>query len=167
MKASATILLTLILLFLHIDAHAQQCGSGYYNAVVTNPGEQPSVINCVSIPGYGQPQSPLPLQWQSRWGAIATDANKSVVGSAIGKITSNQAQNGALDDCRAKGGTQCEVQLPFQNGCASLIVSDTIFFVSARDTKENAEREGVVSCQRKAMNCRAYFTTCSPPVRVQ
>lgn len=140
------------------------------------PGQIPysgtNINSCAPIPGYNQQQSSQtitarPPEWESRWGAIVTDAEKGVIGSATGRKRKSEAKNAAIADCEAHGGTRCSVQMEYKNGCASLIVGDDIFHVTADATKEDAERVGIESCSGKTTNCRAFFTACSPPVQIR
>lgn len=149
--------------------HAQ-CGDGYYNDVVTNPGQQASVINCVPISGYQQqvpqaPQQPQP-KWQNRWGAIVTDATHGVIGSAANLTTEGAAKQSAMTDCKRKGGTNCLMQGTFFNGCGTLIAGDKTFNVSWGATESIAAQEGLKACGTDDTNCSVYFKTCSPAVRI-
>jgi hypothetical protein len=150
--------------------HAQECGAGYYNAVVTNPGQQASVINCVPIPGYQQQQQepqPAQLQWESRWGAIATDAARGVIGSAANMTSKDLAGQFAMTDCKNNGGTNCLMQGTFFNGCGTLIAGDKTFNVSWGATESIASQVGLKTCNADDTNCSVYFKTCSPAVRVR
>jgi hypothetical protein len=168
MRASVLITLLLGSLISQNQAVAEggTCPNGYY------PINGGGVSGCAPIPGYNQqrqsrsPGLPAP-RWEDRWGAIVTDANKGVVGSATGKRSRSEAKRAAIADCESREGRNCTVQMVYENGCASLIVGDDIFHVTADATKEDAERVGIESCSGKTTNCRAFFTACSPPVRIR
>lgn len=120
MKPFVLISLLLGSLILHSLAHADgNCPPGYY------PIGGQDVQGCAPLPGYDQ-QSPqartAPPQWESRWGAIATDDDKGVIGSAANMQEKEQAEQTALNDCKAKGGTECELAKWYSNGCVAMII---------------------------------------------
>jgi hypothetical protein len=167
MKPLALMSLLLSLLIFHVFAHADgNCPQGYYSI-----GGQ-DVQGCAPIPGYGQQQpsrdtAAPPPQWESRWGAIATDAPKGVIGSSSGAQTENNAETEAISDCRSKGGANCTLKATYSNGCGVLLVSDQAFNVNWGPTEAVAIQNGMEVCKKGGNGCRVYFTSCSPAVRIQ
>lgn len=166
MKSIVLTCLLLAMVSFSSHTHAQVAGCA--------PGDILSTAGGVStcLPGSApppEPEAPQPVQpkWESRWGAIATDANKGVIGSSIGMSNESLAKSAAMDDCHKKGGIDCVLQMPFSNGCAALIVGDTVFNVIADKTSELAAQVGIKQCSKDSTNCRVYFMTCSPAVRVR
>ena len=126
-------------------------------------------MGCAPIPGYGQQQqerhvtdAPSP-KWESRWGAIATDEPKGVVGSSSGLLSSSKAENVAIDDCRSKGGSNCKLQLSYSNGCGALLVGDKTFNLNWGSTEEIAIQKAMTVCKASDTGCHVYFTSCSMP----
>lgn len=158
--ASIAIFLGLILMCTHARAQVAGCA----------PGDIPMTAGGVStcLPGNAQPeqpQAPAP-KWETRWGAIATDADKGVIGSVSGASSKADAKRAAMDDCRTKGGDHCLLQMPFSNGCAAVVVGDSVFNVAADETVDRASQAGIQQCGKSSKNCHVYFSLCSPPVRV-
>lgn len=143
-----------------------QCPPGMY-AFQFAPN-QPS--SCAPIPGKGNqkaPQSPAP-QWESRWGAIATDGKQWAMGVAVDKQSKLEASQAAMADCQSKGGANCKVDVAFGNQCAAVVAGDSGYNVSPALTVDEAVAIGVRTCTETGdKNCRTYYTTCSLPVRVR
>lgn len=163
------ILITLLLgsLIFHLSAHAENgCPPGmipYSGTAISSCGPTP--------PGYYQqnpPQAPAPPppQWESRWGAIATDAPKGVIGSSSGVLTEDDAGTRAIADCKSKGGSTCTLKATYSNGCGVLLVSDKAFNVNWGPSESIAIQKGMEVCKTGGTGCRVYFTSCSPAVRV-
>jgi len=128
--------------------------------------------SCAPIPGYAQQQTQVPVlpapRWASRWGAIATDASKGVVGSSAGISESvASAERAALNDCKNKGGDQCKIKVSYVNACGAMSVGDKTFNVNWGLTEEEAIDKSMATCRKDDANCITYFTTCSPPERLR
>lgn len=147
-------------------AHAEgNCPPGQYP--VGGQGWQ----GCNPIPGYGNqqkaPQRPAEI-WQDRYGAIAGDIQKGVLGSATDLRSERAATDAAIADCRSNGGTNCRVELPFRNGCAAVLSSATSHNTSAGATLNEAIATGMKTCSTAGeRSCKAVYTACSLPVRIQ
>lgn len=169
MKASHCLLFGLLLLRGNVVHAEGGCPHGMLPASGTN------INSCVPIPpGYynnqqqAQPQSLPPSQWSRRWGAIATDEPKGILGEASGMASRDDAQRAAVADCRTKGGSPCKFEIAFDNECAALVGSDTGYVVTADTTTDKAIAVGMKTCTSAGyLNCDAYYTTCSMPVRIQ
>ena len=152
-------------------AHAEgSCPPGMYP---NNPGSTNGVNGCNPIPGYGkegQQQEPSPPTsvWEDRWGAMATDEPRGVLGAATGYSNEQAAQRAALSDCKAKGGMNCTLTNSYRNGCTALTVSDSKFYYGADATTDVVASMGMRACTEAGnKNCHTYYTACSPPVRIQ
>ncbi|WP_194270564.1 DUF4189 domain-containing protein [Glaciimonas soli] len=115
-----------------------------------------------------QQQQPTP-QWQSRWGAIATDVSpgRGIIGASKDTLSASAAEQSAMSDCAAKGGANCTLQITFSNGCGTLIAGHKTFNVSSGATEAIAVQKGIGVCSKSDTGCSLYFKTCSPAVRVQ
>lgn len=165
MKPRILLALLLGLSSLNLTAHAEggTCPNGYY------PVNSPGMMSCAPIPGYNQqqaaPQPPQP-QWESRWGAISTDASRGVVGATSGMPSRQAAEQAVIADCRAKGGTECKLQVSYANGCGAMVVGDKAFTVEWGTTQDDAAQKSLRMCSTATTNCRVYYSTCSPPARI-
>lgn len=52
-----------------------------------------------------------PLKWQSRLGAIATDAPHGIISPVKDQLNRSDTERAAIADCKAKGGVDCELQI--------------------------------------------------------
>lgn len=158
---------------LSLGAHAEgNCPPGSY------PIGGSATAGCAPIPGYGngtasgagnqQSQTPPAAIWEDRWGAMATDEPRGVLGAVTGFSNEQAAQRAALSDCKAKGGINCSLANSYRNGCTALTVSDSSFYYGADTTKEIVASDGMRACTEAGKkNCRTYYTACSPPVRIR
>jgi hypothetical protein len=156
------------LLCLSVVVHAEgNCPQGYYPIGASG---QPGPQGCAPIPDYnqnqGQPQA-SPIQWRSTWGAIATDTAAGSLGSATGKVSADEAEEAALADCRAKGGNNCKLQISYRNGCGAVVVGGDDLEINSAATLDEAIQKGMDLCNSVSKDCHVYFTTCSPPERIQ
>jgi hypothetical protein len=171
MKACCWLLFGLF--WLATDAcHAEgNCPPGYYP--IGAPQGQAGPQGCAPIPGYGSnpqqenTQSPPPPQWASRWGAVATDAAKGILGAAANATGKEEAQQTAIADCQANGGTQCILQNTYGNACVAVITGDKVFNVGSSTDLNDAIQSGITQCSSADTNCHVYYSACSLPVQIQ
>lgn len=128
-----------------------------------------STNSCGPIPpGYYGDQEDRPrARWAKRWGAIAADPAAPSLGFSTGHGSKRSAEKAALSDCRAKGGTQCLVDLSYYNQCAALVVGDKRFNAAHAATVEAAIDLGTRTCEEASAGCRVFYTNCSYAERVQ
>ncbi|MGN6226799.1 MAG: DUF4189 domain-containing protein [Dyella sp.] len=135
------------------------------------PASGTDINSCVPIPpGYynspnvQKPALPPPPRWARRWGAIATDSIKGVLGAVTGLSTREDAERAALADCRAKGGNPCRPEIAYDNECAVLVVGDNGYNASADTTLGKAIEFGMHNCKESGnTNCHIYYSGCSLP----
>jgi hypothetical protein len=164
-----------LLMLLGGVVHAEgNCPPGYYP--IGAPPGQGGPQGCAPIPGDNnnqqqaqpQPPQPPPPQWASQWGAIATDKVKGILGAVTGLSSKSEAQQAAMANCQAKGGSPCKFEIAYDNECAVLVVGDNGYNVSADVTLDKAVQFGMKICtDAKNTNCHVYYSACSLPVRVQ
>lgn len=174
MRAFILIALSLCLLMAgeYCQAQAYPCGGPGPGEVVV--GQTQGGQGVASVPlcqrvdqrSAQSPQAPAP-KWESRWGAIATDGDKGVIGSSSGSASRAVAEHTAMTDCQSKGGAPCKLQVSYANGCGALVVGDKAFDADWGSTKEEAIGKATKVCSAESANCHAYFTTCSLPDRVR
>lgn len=110
---------------------------------------------------------PLPAEWASRWGAIATYAPTGVLGTSNGVSSRDIAENLAIADCRNKGGLTCKIEVTYDNKCAAVIVGDEGYVVTSRAYESDAIGAGISVCGGETNHCHALYTACSRPVRIR
>lgn len=171
MKTMMLMGLLLILLATTSPALAEggTCPNGYY------PIGGQGTSGCAPIPGYNQqrqqplaPQIPSP-QWQSRFGAIATDAPHGVLGTATGKGSQFEAELEAMKNCEKNGGTQCQRAYWYSNSCVAITVDDQGgLLIRGRPTMDQAIQASMDACKKDgSTGCTAYYQDCSPAVQAQ
>ena len=139
------------------------------------PGQVPysgtSVSSCGPIPGYNQQkslsESAIQPRWESRWGAIATDGARGVLGATSNMPNKPGAQEGAMKDCKARGGEQCEIDVSYDNRCVAMSVGDAGYSIKTGRTLDEAVKNTTKACNAVDKNCHVYYTNCSPAVRIQ
>jgi hypothetical protein len=133
------------------------------------------VAACGPDPSYNQEppsQAPQSTQstpvWQSRWGAIATDAPHGALGVTTHMPNQQTAEIGALADCHAKGGSNCQIQVSYSNSCAALAVSDVSGGTASRISSTQAEEAAMKVCKDGGgTNCHVYYSACSAPAQIR
>lgn len=146
-------------------AHAQQEG------VDCMPIQGQGWTGCVPI-GNGaqrpvQPQSP-PLHWISQWGALATDEPKGILGATTGRASMVEARQAALDDCSARGGSPCKLEIAYDNACVALVAGTKDYSIDTAATPDAAQRLAMKICSADGdPACHVYYSACSLPRPVQ
>jgi len=160
-----------LLMFSAGVVHADgECPPGMF---ATNPAGTQGPVSCAPIPGYdqqqGQQQTPQPPpQWASRWGAIATDEPKGVLGAVTGLSSKSEAQQAALADCHAKGGAPCKLEIAYDNECAALVVGKKDYSINTGATASAANQLAMKTCSADGdPSCHVYYSACSLPARTQ
>ncbi|AWG27518.1 DUF4189 domain-containing protein [Burkholderia cenocepacia] len=139
-------------------AHAQvACPPGWIPYSASSCGPDPD--------GQGQAASPPQRQisWISRWGAISTDGKAGALGTSTDLDSQQQAERAALSQCKAKGGTQCEIDLSYANGCAVMLVGDNTHNSNMGQTIDDATAKAMKVCTANDKNCRVFYSGCSLP----
>jgi hypothetical protein len=139
------------------------CPSGYVPSGV-GPG---GVQGCAPMSsGQGGTAAPS-IEWADRWGAIASDFGAGSIGMAKGLASQSKAKNAAIEDCEAKGGHTCKIEIAYRNQCAALVVGDNIHNTNAGLTENEAAQKGITMCSASDQNCHVYYSACSLPERVR
>ena len=68
-----------------------------------------------------------------------------------------------MQDCKAKGGTQCVLDVAYDNSCAAMVVGDNGYSIRTGSTKEEAVDFATKACSAANQNCHAYYTNCAQP----
>lgn len=131
------------------------------------PGQIPysgtSLSSCGPIPSTPSRQP----EWESRWGAIATDL-KGTFGIATGLTSERRAKKEALADCRGRGATSCTADFTFRDQCAAVVNSTTRTFSQSAATEAEAIQIGQSRCAASASGkCWVFYSGCSLPVKAR
>lgn len=159
-------------LFLTVGYAEQGCADGFVPNPV--PSGTPGQNQCVPMPGQnrgGNSPSAPEVRWAKRWGAFALDSKGGQLGVASGEASKRKAQNAAVDHCRQKGGSNCQVGLAFYNQCGAVAWGEggggIVSFGSAA-TRDDAEAEATKRCSHKTSgSCEIIKYECSFAERVQ
>lgn len=160
-----------LLIFLASPLHAEgNCPPGYYS--IGASAGQGGPQGCAPIPGYNNQQQvqsqQAPPQWVRQWGAIATDGIRGSLGTATGMGSRALAEQTAMSDCQAKGGSKCEVDVAYDNECAAMVVGSNGYNVNADITLDAATQLAMQICLKGGdKNCHVYYSACSFPVQIQ
>ena len=148
----------------------QGCAPGFS----LNPNSTPGGPMCTPIPGYGTTNNPSQSQplvpeprWATRWGAIAIDDTNSGVGTAVGMRSKRKAEKAAMQECQAKGGDGCRIDLAYFNQCGVIAWGDTHYVTAGSATISEASELALNDCEKTSSNCRIYYADCSYAERVQ
>lgn len=107
---------------------------------------------------YDQPQG----HWQDQWGSLAISSD-GTTGWAFSQSSERIAQESAIENCISKGGTQCEVNLTYQNACIAVVNGDNGGYASSDATNQKAIKRAMKSCKKAGQkHCELLRTECSP-----
>lgn len=144
------------------------------------PGQYPvggqGVQGCAPIPSSGPaiPASRPTGKWETRWGAIAQDADplpggSMPVGVAESEKSKRDAVSVSLEQCQRAGGRKCKVLLDYYNQCAALV--GTVYSQSRRGitytfsapTIEQARSKALEGCEARSSgsSCTVIYSACS------
>lgn len=143
------------------NGHAQvACPTGWIPYSATSCGPAPSAQEA---PVQRAPT----VSWESRWGAIAVDGPKGILGTASNVLSEKQAKSTALSECKAKGGVDCILQVSYSNSCGVMVVGDKGYNTNAAPTLKEATAKGMSMCGQSDTNCQVYYSDCSLPKRIR
>jgi len=137
------------------------CPDGEY------PQQGPGWRTCVPIPGASNETQTRPaFRWKSNWGAIAADKATASLGTTTTASSEDDAEQAAIKDCKARGGSRCEILITVQNACMAMVVGATRLNAKVGSTKSEAEGRGMALCNQQDTNCAVYYSACSVPERL-
>ncbi|QDH71347.1 DUF4189 domain-containing protein [Marilutibacter alkalisoli] len=113
-----------------------------------------------------QQQSPQPTGWwETTWGALAPSPVGGVLGVAVGASSKEEAEQLALEDCKAKGGGGCEVEFAYHNQCGAMVLGQANYHIVGAGSVSKASEFGIKLCEdRGDSNCSVYYSACTEPV---
>lgn len=99
------------------------------------------------------------------YGAIAYGAKSTAYGTSSDQATQQEAERGALADCR-QNGDDCQLVASFSNGCAAVaaIESKAVYSTGNGDTEQAAEDAALKTCERThGRGCEIAVWNCAIP----
>lgn len=156
--------LTILAVLAASSSQAQEApvNSPAYHAV-HNPQSPYYVGPKQQQPAVQQPPQPAGY-WEKTWGAIAPSPVGGVLGTALGASSKEEAERLALEDCKAKGGGACEVEMAYHNQCAVMTVGDEFLGSASAGSIERAQEIGLAACRERDTNCSIYYSACTEPI---
>lgn len=144
------------------------CSSGAFAEGGCPPGQYPQSgqgwQTCVAIPGSEQSQQTRKAPtWTARWGAIAVDGKKGILGSVDNVSGREEAETRAMDICKNKGRSPCILGVSYPNGCGAMAVGNGGFGFGSGATNSEAEAKSLAVCGSEG-DKEPYYTGCSTPV---
>jgi hypothetical protein len=133
------------------------------------PGQYPQSgqgwQTCVPIPGdSASPTAPRAPAWTPRWGAIATDGVKGILGAVDNVDSRASAERRAIANCEAKGGSPCALEESYSNGCGAMAVGSKGFSVASAPTERDAIAKSMANCESDGdSKCQLFYKGCSTP----
>jgi len=160
-------LLTLLVIAFSATTHAEGgCPPGQY------PQHGQGWQTCVPMSASsGSPQgTPQPVHVPSKsldqWQAIATDTVVGVIGTSADKTTWNEAEREAISNCQEKGGTACNIDISYANGCVAMVFGNSMKNSKGGSNQAQAEQRAMEQCKKDDTNCRVIYSACSLPIEV-
>lgn len=121
---------------------------------------------CAPMPNSPAPRGAAGPRWASQWGALAFDAAAGIMGAASDTRSKREAKRIALEDCRARGGQACKVEMSYRDSCVVVVAGDRQSDTTTASSAERAAEIGLGTCEaRKDRRCQLYYAECSFPVR--
>lgn len=121
---------------------------------------------CAPMPRSATPRGASGARWASQWGALAFDAAAGIMGAASDSRSKGEAKRIALEDCRARGGRVCKVEMSYRDSCVVVVAGDRQSDTTTASSAERAAELGLSACEaRKDRRCQLYYAECSFPVR--
>lgn len=172
-KALASIGLGLSFLFAQASGHAQ-----VYPCNGAGPGEQivgmtqggnglAPVPLCQRIDAPAQRRRDTRYRWESRWGAIAADVERGILGTSSTVAKERDAVAQAVANCKAKGGIDCQPQWIYADQCVAMAVGTTALGFGTDVTLLGASKAAIDNCSTQSDACAVHYSDCSPPALVR
>lgn len=130
--------------FMTSTSFAQQPGTPQYNSVF--------------LPAHGAGDTRQPAR---KWGAVARGEDLQL-GWAVNGDSEQQAGNLAVQDCLARGSSNCQVVDTFFNSCAVVVVgpSERRFVSQQHRTLDRVRKAALKKC---GPECSVMFEGCALP----
>lgn len=121
---------------------------------------------CVPIPGADQSIPEAGPRWEDNWQAIATDTPLGILGVALNRSSSKEAERDSVSDCKAKGGKVCIAQLSVKNGCIAMAVGENTKVIQDGVSESAAQNKAMTQCGVHNSKCVVYYSSCDLPRKI-
>jgi hypothetical protein len=88
------------------------------------------------------------------------------MGTSVDQMTWQAAEDTAIYDCKAKGGTDCKIEISYANGCVALVFGNALKNSKGGPNKATAEKRAMEQCGKEDTSCHVYYSACSLPIEV-
>ncbi|MDR6673585.1 DUF4189 domain-containing protein [Xanthomonas sp. 1678] len=106
-------------------------------------------------------------EWIKTWGGIATSSSGGG-GVSSGRLSKEEAEDVALQNCKASGAKNCKVEFVYKNQCVSLVypINQNGGMISTAATVESASRRALEKCRVESggKQCKVAVLECSNPI---
>ncbi|PPU29195.1 DUF4189 domain-containing protein [Xanthomonas arboricola] len=135
-------------------------------------GVAPGSPQCGPDSGTSRGDIPAPPprptgEWIKTWGAIAI-AHNGDAGYTKGRLTSEEAENAALQNCQKLAGMQCTIALTFHNQCAAIASpasSRGKGAITGGPSLNDVQSRATKTCEKNSGgDCKIAMSTCSDPI---
>lgn len=101
-------------------------------------------------------------RWVTKWGALAVSGN-GTTGWSVNQSDEGAAKEAAIQNCLTKGGSQCEVEQTYWNGCIALVNGGGKHNSATHSTVLKAIKSAMKVCKDAGnQDCSVVRTECSP-----
>lgn len=136
------------------------------------PGATPGSVQCQpdQSSSSATPQTVIRYtgRWDKTWGAIS-DGENGVGGVVTGKLTKDDAENGAIAACISRGGQGCKATFSYFNQCVAAlgtVKGGGHGFTQSAASEEEAARLGIAACEKRndGKTCQVVYSACTEPI---
>lgn len=133
-------------------------------------GVAPGSPQCGSDSGTSRGAAPAAPrytgEWIKTWGSIAGSDALGESGSALGKLSEQEANETAIRLCAAGGAKDCKVNLSFYNQCAVLVSGPERSYTQGSASIERATGLAMKACEKSngGQSCKLLWSGCSDPI---
>ncbi|MGO3128233.1 MAG: DUF4189 domain-containing protein [Luteimonas sp.] len=92
------------------------------------------------------------------WGAFSISPVDQWSGSATGMASEEEASEGAMADCRRRGGAACAVKFTYANRCVAVAATSTNDAWSRGSSAVDVRSKALGAC---GTNCEVFYEDCS------
>ncbi|WP_410478189.1 DUF4189 domain-containing protein [Pseudomonas syringae group sp. J309-1] len=108
-------------------------------------------------------------EWIKTWGAIAGSDSRGEAWTSIGRLSKAEAEaeEQALDQCKAAGASDCIVTLAYQNQCVSMASppGSGRSATNSAKSKEISNQDALAKCQEvNGQACEVIYSACTDPI---
>jgi hypothetical protein len=105
---------------------------------------------------------PPPAVAKDKYAAIAYSYSQGVCAVSEDYDSKEGAEKRALELCKQRGGTECQIMTSYKNSCGALALGKGgIYGWAWSGTKKKARERAVFQCKKRGAGCKVYCEVCS------